>query len=246
MEPSISPPPSSVQNRSSRISYREDSNDRSGQSLSPYRNSSRAPLFRQQRESRSSSSRPRISEDVPQDKEKQPAAAPATPEESRGPLAILRQDYRASLPPILARFTGYRPKDNVGPLYPPVWPLKWLTRIPIKYEIWLFGWIGAFVSIVLVEAVMSASALFQQYQVPLIIGSFGASAVLIYGMSDAPVSQVHLYSIHTRTKRLMFPTAQKCSRRSSPLCTHSSNHHPTLLSPTRIHYSKQYSSQQRV
>lgn len=203
MESSISPPPSSVQNRSSRISYREDSNDRSGQSLSPYRNSSRAPLFRQQQESRSSSSRPRISEDVPQDKEKQPAAqaaAPATPEESRGPLAILRQDYRASLPPILARFTGYRPKDKVGPLYPPIWPLKWLTRIPIKYEIWLFGWIGAFVSIVLVEAVMSASALFQQYQVPLIIGSFGASAVLIYGMSDAPVSQVSLVSIRWRPK----------------------------------------------
>lgn len=88
-----------------------------------------------------------------------------------------KKDYRTSLPTPVARFIGFRP--HAGPLYKPIWPLKWFNKFPLVYETYLIGWIGAFVSVVLIEAVMSSSALFKSYEVPLIIASFGASAVLV-------------------------------------------------------------------
>lgn len=102
-----------------------------------------------------------------------------------------RRDYRASLPPILSRFTGYREPDAKLPHEPlPFPPFTWLRHIPLEVETWLFAWIGAFIGILLIEAIMGANTAFQDvYHSPLIITSFGASAVLLFGAIESPLAQ---------------------------------------------------------
>jgi hypothetical protein len=102
-----------------------------------------------------------------------------------------RRDHRSRLPPIISRFTGYRPPDATPPYDPlPFPPFTWLAKLPLHYEIWLLGWIGAFGGIILIEAIMSTSTAFRDvYQSPIIITSFGASAVLLFGVIESPVAQ---------------------------------------------------------
>lgn len=101
------------------------------------------------------------------------------------------RDYRAGLSPHLQRFTGYRRPDEKLPFEPlPFPPFSWLKKIPLKYEVWIWAWLGAFISMLLIEAIMSANTAFQTaYHSPIIITSFGASAVLVFGVVDSPVSQ---------------------------------------------------------
>lgn len=102
---------------------------------------------------------------------------------------MLKEDYRDRLPLAISRFIGYRPPTDKPP-YKPVKPLLWLNHVPLKYEVWATGWLGSFVGILLVEAVMSTpTALRDTYNAPLIIASFGATAVLIYGALDSPLAQ---------------------------------------------------------
>ena len=101
----------------------------------------------------------------------------------------LARDYRESLPLELTRFIGYRPPGQEPP-YEPIPAFKWLKRVPLDYEIWLLAWIGAFGGILLIEAIMSSSTAFRDvYHTPTIITSFGASAVLLFGVIDSPVAQ---------------------------------------------------------
>lgn len=102
-----------------------------------------------------------------------------------------RQDYRALLPPIISRFTGYRPPGTSAPYEPiPIPPFTWLAKLPLQIEIWLTAWIGAFGGIILIESIMSTSTAFRDvYHTPTIITSFGASAVLLYGVIESPVAQ---------------------------------------------------------
>jgi CBS-domain-containing membrane protein len=54
----------------------------------------------------------------------------------------------------------------------------------------VFGSIAAFVSILLVEALCVTSTTFRDlYRSPVIVASFGASAVLVYGVIESPLSQ---------------------------------------------------------
>ncbi|OGM51050.1 CBS domain-containing membrane protein [Aspergillus bombycis] len=101
------------------------------------------------------------------------------------------RDYRSDLPPSLSRFTGYRPPDEGPPYDPlPIPPFIWLPKVPLKYETWLFAWIGAFGGILLIEAIMSTETAFRDvYHTPTIITSFGASAVLLFGVVESPVAQ---------------------------------------------------------
>lgn len=103
----------------------------------------------------------------------------------------LQRDYRASLPLIISRFTGYRPPEAEPPYDPlPFPPLRWLEKTPLRLEVWIFAWIGAFGGILLVEAIMSTSTAFRDvYHTPTIITSFGASAVLLFGVIESPVGQ---------------------------------------------------------
>ncbi|GLA56011.1 hypothetical protein AnigIFM63604_004100 [Aspergillus niger] len=102
-----------------------------------------------------------------------------------------QEDYRSRLPDSISRFTGYRPPGASPPYAPLPFPLfSWLTKIPLKYEIWFFAWVGAFGGILLIEAIMSTSTAFRDvYNAPTIITSFGASAVLLFGVIESPVAQ---------------------------------------------------------
>lgn len=101
------------------------------------------------------------------------------------------KDYRAHLPPILSRFTGFRAANALPPYDPlPIPPFTYLKHIPLRYEVWLFAWFGAFTSVLLIEAIMSTSTAFRDvYHAPMIITSFGASAVLVFGVIESPLSQ---------------------------------------------------------
>ena len=103
----------------------------------------------------------------------------------------LREDYRARLPGLLARFTGYKPPGTDPPYDPlPFPPFSWLKHIPMKLEICIFTWIGSFGGILLIEAIMSANTAFDRvYHAPIIITSFGASAVLLFCAIESPLAQ---------------------------------------------------------
>jgi len=107
---------------------------------------------------------------------------------------------RAGIPPQISRFIGYRPISSTSLHDPlPFPPFKWLRKIPLRYEIWLFATIGAFTSILLIEAIMSTSTVFRDvYHSPNIVTSFGASAVLVisstYGNGDVPDNAQAFYA----------------------------------------------------
>ncbi len=100
-------------------------------------------------------------------------------------------DYRARLPILVSRFLGYRPPQSELPYEPlPFPPFSWLKKIPLHYEVCIFGWIGALGGILLIEAIMSTNTAFRDvYHTPTIITSFGASAVLLFGVLESPLSQ---------------------------------------------------------
>jgi hypothetical protein len=101
----------------------------------------------------------------------------------------LKEDYRGRLPLSLSRFLGYRHPGS-SPPYDPLPPFGFLWRIPIRWEVIVFGSIAAFVSILLVEALCVTSTTFRDlYRSPVIVASFGASAVLVYGVIESPLSQ---------------------------------------------------------
>ena len=93
--------------------------------------------------------------------------------------------------PVLSRFLGYarNPEPPHSPL--PFPPFSWLPHLPIIIETYLFGWIGSFISILLIQISMTGphSAFSTVYHAPIIIASFGASAVLVFGAIDVPLAQ---------------------------------------------------------
>lgn len=97
------------------------------------------------------------------------------------------RDHRHRLPRFLHRFVGYR-EPGQEPPYTPL-PFFDFSRFDIKYEIYVSSFLGAFGGITLIETVMIKSDLLEGYGVPLILGSFGASAVLIHGALESPLSQ---------------------------------------------------------
>ena len=103
----------------------------------------------------------------------------------------LGEDYRARLPGHLSRFTGYKPPDTKPPYDSlPFPPFSWLKHIPLKLEVAIFTWIGSFGGILLIEAIMSTNTAFAQvYHAPIIITSFGASAVLLFSAIESPLAQ---------------------------------------------------------
>jgi len=87
----------------------------------------------------------------------------------------------ASTPPFLARFPasishwlGYRSSK------PPKRP---------EYVVWISSWIAAFCGLSVIMAVFGQAHYFIERKVPLLVASYAASAVLIYGAIDAPLAQ---------------------------------------------------------
>ncbi|EJD04511.1 uncharacterized protein FOMMEDRAFT_155653 [Fomitiporia mediterranea MF3/22] len=80
----------------------------------------------------------------------------------------------ARLPPWLSYWLGYRASP------PPKRP---------NYIIWLWSFIGAFGGLSILQAVFGHTHYFIERNVPSIIASYGASAVLCYGAIEAPLAQ---------------------------------------------------------
>ncbi|KAF2713932.1 hypothetical protein K504DRAFT_370532 [Pleomassaria siparia CBS 279.74] len=80
----------------------------------------------------------------------------------------------ARLPAPLSRFLGYRAK-NVPPL-----PM---------YIVCFWGFIGAFGGLGVIFAVFAHTNYFTSRNVPVVIASYGASAILCYGAIDTPLAQ---------------------------------------------------------
>jgi hypothetical protein len=112
---------------------------------------------------------------------------------------LLPRDYRPLFPLYISRFIGYRPPTQTpsgSPAPPslhaplPFPPFTYLHHIPLKTEIYIFALLGSFTSILLIEAIMATHTAFRDlYNSPIIITSFGASAVLLFGVIESPLSQ---------------------------------------------------------
>ena len=99
------------------------------------------------------------------------------------------RDHRADLPLIISRFTGYRPPGQEQSQKALLF-LRWLNSYSQEQEDWLLGFIGSFIGILLIEAIMSTSTAFRDvYHAPTIITSFAASAVLLFGTFETPFAQ---------------------------------------------------------
>ena len=126
---------------------------------------------------------------VAKDAEKQRTKPKPPP--SRLERLKFKQDHRGRLPYVVSRFLGYRPPGAEPPYDPiPIPPFTWLHKLPLRYEVWIFAWIGAFGGILLIEAIMSTNSAFRDiYHAPIIVTSFGASAVLVFGVIESPLAQ---------------------------------------------------------
>lgn len=80
------------------------------------------------------------------------------------------------LPTPIARFFGYRAPNTKPPQ-------------PHVLLVWAFCFIGAFAGVSLIEAAFLHIPNLQGHQVPIIIASFGASAILSYNTIETPLAQ---------------------------------------------------------
>ncbi|KIK93496.1 hypothetical protein PAXRUDRAFT_828921 [Paxillus rubicundulus Ve08.2h10] len=78
------------------------------------------------------------------------------------------------VPPAISRWLGYR----ISPPKP----------IP-EYSVWTWTFVAAFCGVSVLQAVFSRAHYFIERGVPPIIASYGASAVLIYGVIESPLAQ---------------------------------------------------------
>src|SRR2546421_5242781 len=95
------------------------------------------------------------------------------------------------LPPYTSRFLGYRPASSTATHEPfPILPFTLLRNVSLRYETYILATVGSFVSILLIEAIMSTSTVFRDvYHSPSIVTFFGVSAVLVFGVIEAPLAK---------------------------------------------------------
>ncbi|KAI0055702.1 hypothetical protein BV25DRAFT_1815260 [Artomyces pyxidatus] len=86
------------------------------------------------------------------------------------------------------------PQHNIL-VHLPLWLSRWFgyRRTPppkhSQYVIWFWSWVGAFCGLAVIMAVFGQAQYFINRHVPLLVASYGASAVLIYGAIEAPLAQ---------------------------------------------------------
>ncbi|KAL0080168.1 HPP family protein, partial [Phycomyces blakesleeanus] len=80
------------------------------------------------------------------------------------------------LPLSISHWLGYRS------------PIK-VYKPPPLWRVWIWSFVGAWIGICVLEVVFLYGSSFEKRHVPMLIGSFGASSVLLYGAIEAPLSQ---------------------------------------------------------
>ncbi|KAL7321587.1 hypothetical protein PS15m_001345 [Mucor circinelloides] len=80
------------------------------------------------------------------------------------------------LPYALSHFLGYRGPDHA------------LKKIPV-WRIYIWCFIAAWLGIAVVEIIFAYGPSFQSHDTPMIVASFGATAVLVYGVIESPLAQ---------------------------------------------------------
>lgn len=176
----LAAPPAALQPHSSRVSLRDRDRDPSPSAASTTTALANGPAA-------SHTHSPAPSQRLSLKPAAAPPPAPAAPAPAL-PHArwTWHRDVREYLPSSLRRFVGHRPhKPPFEPL--PFPPFTWIALLPLKYEVWLLSFIGSFVGIALIEIVMIAG--FGGTGTIMIVGSFGASAVLAFATIDSPLSQ---------------------------------------------------------
>ena len=109
----------------------------------------------------------------------------ATPSQTR------EERILSKLPHAVSHFLGYRRPSSRSPLQPLV------QFLGPTLETWIWAWIGAFVSLGCIAIVFTRCIPFTTsldvpegaWTVPVIIGSFGASSVLLFGTPAVPLAQ---------------------------------------------------------
>ncbi|KAK4521333.1 uncharacterized protein ATC70_011948 [Mucor velutinosus] len=80
------------------------------------------------------------------------------------------------LPYALSHFLGYRGPDHD------------LKKIPV-WRIYFWCFIASWLGIAVVEVIFAYGPSFQAHNTPMIVASFGATAVLVYGVIESPLAQ---------------------------------------------------------
>lgn len=146
---------------------------------------------------------PAVASTVAQDLEKGQGAAKAGSEQRQESSSSSQSHaLQRILPHPLPHFLGYRrPLSQVHPRHRHVKPhpslLPFLHRIPLPLESLIWCMIGATVSISIVELVFARPMHFTSsidvpphaWAAPIIVGSFGASSVLLYATPASPLGQ---------------------------------------------------------
>lgn len=90
------------------------------------------------------------------------------------------------LPRPISHFLGYRTAtiDDSSTSW-----ARLPTKPPPQYVVWISSFLGAFCGLSVVQAIFSRAPYFVERGVPPIIASYGASAVLIYGVLEGPLAQ---------------------------------------------------------
>ncbi|KDN53455.1 hypothetical protein K437DRAFT_218998 [Tilletiaria anomala UBC 951] len=125
---------------------------------------------------------------IQRDIEKGKSAKTPAPNSSR------EQRILSTLPSFISHFLGHRTSSSkpiLGPLVRLLGP---------TLETWLWAWVGAFVSLGCIALIFTCSTPFRNtahipeelpssWTTPVIIGSFGASSVLLFGAPASPLGQ---------------------------------------------------------
>ncbi|ODV91570.1 hypothetical protein CANCADRAFT_14246, partial [Tortispora caseinolytica NRRL Y-17796] len=92
---------------------------------------------------------------------------------------LQRHDLLAKLPPYISRFLGYRDPSE---------PHKGDTAIhDTVLIVWIF--FSTFIGVLIPGMVFHFHTIFSDHNAPLLIASFGASAILLFNAIEIPVSQ---------------------------------------------------------
>lgn len=99
----------------------------------------------------------------------------------------------AQLPAWASRWLGYRspypPSSESDLLPPPRGASKLLTTPPPAPVVWFWSWVGAFSGLAVIQAVFGRVQYFVDRGAAPIVPSYGATAVLVYGVIESPLAQ---------------------------------------------------------